>query len=93
MLKKLTILVLLLALANLSSFAQTEKIDQDPLEYGDFTWHTNLDTYERISEEDAKQAAIVVASAVYHLAMREEKLPRFTKDKMPLLNYFPTAKK
>lgn len=65
-------------------------IDQDPLEYGEFTWHTNLDTYERISEEDAKQAAIVVASAVYHLSIREEKIPRFTKENMPKLNYFPT---
>lgn len=65
-------------------------IDQDPLEYGEFTWHTNLDTYERISEEDAKQAAIVVASTVYHVAMREEKLPRFSKENMPKLNYFPT---
>jgi carboxypeptidase Q len=65
-------------------------IDQDPLEYGEFTWHTNLDTYERISEEDAKQAAIVIASAVYHAAMRDEKLPRFTKENMPKLNYFPT---
>lgn len=65
-------------------------IDQDPLEYGEFTWHTSLDTFERISEEDAKQAAIVIASAVYHVAMREEKLPRFTKENMPKLNYFPT---
>jgi hypothetical protein len=56
---------------------------QDPIEYGTHTWHTNLDTYERVSEPDMKDCAIVVASAVYHLAMREEMLPRFTKDKMP----------
>jgi hypothetical protein len=65
-------------------------IDQDPLEYGEFTWHTSLDTFERISEEDAKQAAIVIASAVFHVAIREEELPRFTKENMPKLNYFPT---
>jgi Zn-dependent M28 family amino/carboxypeptidase len=64
-------------------------VDQDPLRYGEFTWHTSLDTFERIHEPDAKQAAIVIASAVYHLAMREEKLPRFTKENMPPLNYFP----
>ncbi len=58
-------------------------IDQDPLEYGAWTWHTSLDTYERIHEPDAKQAAIVIASAVYHLAMREERLPRFSKEQMP----------
>lgn len=56
---------------------------QDPIEYGTHTWHTNLDTYERIVEDDAKSAAIVVAAAVYHLAMREEMLPRFSRERMP----------
>jgi Zn-dependent M28 family amino/carboxypeptidase len=65
-------------------------IDQDPFDYGEFTWHTNLDTYERVFEPDARQAAIVIASAVYHLAIRDELLPRFTRDQMPPLNYFPT---
>ena len=27
---------------------------QDPIEYGTHTWHTNLDTYERILEDDVK---------------------------------------
>ena len=35
-------------------------------------------------------AAIVIAATVYHAAMREEKLPRFAKENMPKLNYFPT---
>src|SRR4030095_14923612 len=56
---------------------------QDPIEYGTHTWHTNLDTYERIVEQDVKSAAIVIAAAVYHLAMRDEMLPRFSKEKMP----------
>lgn len=56
---------------------------QDPIEYGSYTWHTNLDSYERILEEDVKKAAIVVATAVFELAMRDELLPRFAKDKMP----------
>ncbi|HUR21436.1 MAG TPA: M20/M25/M40 family metallo-hydrolase [Vicinamibacterales bacterium] len=56
---------------------------QDPMEYNSHTWHTNLDTYERIVEDDMKKSAIAVASAVYHLAMREQMLPRFEKDKMP----------
>jgi hypothetical protein len=30
-----------------------------------------------------KKSAITIAAAVYHLAMREEMLPRFSKDKMP----------
>jgi len=56
---------------------------QDPIEYGSHTWHTNLDTYERIVEDDVKKSAIAVASAVYHLAMRDQMLPRFTPDQMP----------
>lgn len=55
-------------------------LTQDPIEYGTHTWHTNLDTYERILEDDVKKAAVVVASAVYHLAMRDDLLPRFTKE-------------
>ncbi len=58
---------------------------QDPIEYGSHTWHTNLDTYERIIEDDVKKAAVVIAAAVYYLAMRDEKLPRFTKEAMPQL--------
>jgi carboxypeptidase Q len=55
----------------------------DPIQYQTYTWHTNLDTYERIVEDDVKKAAIVIAGAVYHLAMRDELLPRFSKDQMP----------
>ena len=43
----------------------------------------DLDTFERVSEEDLKQCAIVIASAVYHLAMREAMLPRFDGESMP----------
>ncbi|MBI4875025.1 MAG: M20/M25/M40 family metallo-hydrolase [Acidobacteria bacterium] len=56
---------------------------QDPIEYPTSTWHTNLDAYERIVEDDLKQAAMVVASAVYHLAMREQILPRFAPWELP----------
>jgi Zn-dependent M28 family amino/carboxypeptidase len=56
---------------------------QDPIEYQSYTWHTNLDTYERIVEDDVKKSAITIAAAVYHVAMRDERLPRFTKDEMP----------
>jgi hypothetical protein len=58
-------------------------VGQDPIEYNTTTWHTNLDTYERIIEDDAKKSAIIIAAAVYHLAMRAELLPRFTKETMP----------
>jgi carboxypeptidase Q len=57
--------------------------NQDPIEYGSHTHHTNLDTYERVLEQDVKQSAIVIASVLYHLAMRDEPLPRFRKADMP----------
>ena len=58
-------------------------IQQDPIEYNSHTWHTNLDTYERIIERDAQESAMVIAAGVYHLAMRDQMLPRIPKDKMP----------
>ena len=58
-------------------------LGQDPIEYGTYTWHTSLDTYERIIEEDVKKSAMVVAAALYHLAMRDDMLPRFSKATMP----------
>ena len=58
-------------------------LSQDPIEYQTYTWHTNLDTYERIIEEDVKKSAAIIASAVYHLAMRDEMLPKFSKEEMP----------
>lgn len=58
-------------------------LSQDPIEYMTNTWHTDLDTYERVLEGDLKQCVIVIASLVYHLAMRDEMLPRFPADSMP----------
>jgi carboxypeptidase Q len=56
---------------------------QDPIEYQTYTWHTNLDTYERIVEADVKKSATVIASAIYHLATRDALLPRFARPDMP----------
>ncbi|MEO5897205.1 MAG: M20/M25/M40 family metallo-hydrolase [Vicinamibacterales bacterium] len=58
-------------------------LQQDPIEYNSYTWHTNLDTYERIIEEDVKKSATAIASALYHIAMRDEMLPRFSQSTMP----------
>ncbi len=58
-------------------------MSQDPIEYNSMTHHTNLDTYERIIPEDVKQAATEIAAAVWHVANRDEMVPRFSKDKMP----------
>jgi hypothetical protein len=56
---------------------------QDPIQYQTYTWHTNLDTYERVVEDDVKKSAIVIAAAVYHVAMRDDLLPRFSAEQMP----------
>ena len=64
---------------------------QDPIEYGTHTWHTNLDTYERILVDDVKKDAMVVAWSVYQLAMRDGLLPRFTKTDMPAKPREPPA--
>jgi Zn-dependent M28 family amino/carboxypeptidase len=58
-------------------------LQQDPIEYQSHTWHTVLDTYERIVPEDVKSASTVIASAVWQVANRSEMLPRFTKEQMP----------
>ncbi len=58
-------------------------MSQDPIEYGSHTWHTNLDTYERVIEADLKSSAIAIAAAVYQLAMRDDLLPRFAEGEMP----------
>ena len=47
----------------------------DPIEYGR-TYHSNMDAYERVIEEDARQAATVMAAFIYDAAMRDGKLPR-----------------
>jgi carboxypeptidase Q len=58
-------------------------LGQDPIEYNSHTWHTNLDTYERILEEDVKKDAMIVAWGVYQLAMRDDLLPRLPGAEMP----------
>jgi hypothetical protein len=49
---------------------------QDYDNYDVRTHHTNMDTFERVREEDMKQAAIVFASFAWHAAMREAKIAR-----------------
>ncbi len=49
---------------------------QDPLEYGTRTHHTNMDSYDRVNNNDLMQASIIMASFVYNTAMRDELLPR-----------------
>lgn len=56
---------------------------QDPFDYGSFTHHTNLDTYERIYEPDVREGAVEIAAAVYAVAMADDMVPRFAASDMP----------
>jgi hypothetical protein len=58
-------------------------MQQDPIEYGSMTHHTNLDTYERIIPDDVQKAAAIIAAAVWQVANRDQMIPRFTKEAMP----------
>jgi Zn-dependent M28 family amino/carboxypeptidase len=49
---------------------------QDQVEYDTRTHHSNMDVWDRIQEDDMKQAAVIMASFVYNTAMRDQKLPR-----------------
>jgi len=49
---------------------------QDPLEYDTRTHHSTMDVYDRVQEEDLKQAATIMAAFAYNAAMRDEKFPR-----------------
>jgi carboxypeptidase Q len=49
---------------------------QDGMDYNTRTHHSNQDTYDRLVEDDLKQASTIVASFVYHTAQRAEMLPR-----------------
>lgn len=49
---------------------------QDGLDYGTRTHHSNLDTYERLSMDDLKQMATIVAWSVYTIANRDDMMPR-----------------
>jgi Zn-dependent M28 family amino/carboxypeptidase len=49
---------------------------QDPIEYSTRTHHSNMDVYDRIQEEDLKQAAVFMAAFAYQAAVRDEMFPR-----------------
>jgi carboxypeptidase Q len=56
---------------------------QDSIDYNPHTHHTNLDTYERIIEEDVRGNAAIIAAVLYRLAMDDHMVERFGKDTMP----------
>jgi carboxypeptidase Q len=61
---------------------------QDGLDYGTRDHHTNMDLFDRASANDLMQASIIMASFVYHTAMRDEQLPR---KPLPKVNIAPNS--
>lgn len=49
---------------------------QDPMDYDSRTHHSNMDTYDKIQENDLKQAAVIVANFVYKTANLDQMIPR-----------------
>src|SRR5207245_10688851 len=49
---------------------------QDEADYMTRTHHTNMDVLDRAQKDDLMQASVVLASFVYHAAMRDGMLPR-----------------
>lgn len=49
---------------------------QDTVEYNTRTHHSSMDVFDRIQEEDVKQASLIMATFVYQTAMRDALLPR-----------------
>lgn len=49
---------------------------QDEIEYSTRTHHSNMDVFDRVQEEDLKQASVIMAAFAYDAAMREGKFPR-----------------
>ena len=58
---------------------------QDEIEYNR-TYHTTMDTYERLVMSDLKQNAVITAAFAYNAAMRNVKNPRETRDETTSCN-------
>ena len=49
---------------------------QDGLEYGTLTHHSNADTYDRVQKPDVQQGSMIEAWFAYNAATRKDMLPR-----------------
>ncbi|MGA7306015.1 MAG: M28 family peptidase [Rhodothermales bacterium] len=49
---------------------------QDDIEYGTVTHHSNMDVYDRLVEDDLKQAATIIAAFVYNTSERNDMIQR-----------------
>ena len=49
---------------------------KDPIAYETRTHHSNMDVYDKLVPEDLRRNAVILASFLYHAAMRDDLFPR-----------------
>jgi len=49
---------------------------QDPMDYETRTHHSNMDVFDKLVPDDLRRNAVIMASFLYHAAMRDQPLPR-----------------
>lgn len=49
---------------------------QDPIDYETRTHHSNMDVFDKLVPEDMRKNAVIMATFLYHAAMRADLLPR-----------------
>jgi len=49
---------------------------QDPMDYDTRTHHSNMDVYDKLVPDDMRRNAVILATFLYHAAMRDDLLPR-----------------
>jgi Zn-dependent M28 family amino/carboxypeptidase len=68
---------------------------QDPRDYDTRTHHTALDTFERLSDPDLRQAATIMAIFLWNASQRDAMMPRKTVNlsaPKPLEGLYPATK-
>lgn len=49
---------------------------QDPMDYETRTHHSNMDVFDKLVPDDMRKNAVIMATFLYHTAMRDAPLPR-----------------
>ena len=49
---------------------------QDPIDYETRTHHSNMDVFDKLIPDDMRRNAVIMATFLYHAAIRNDPLPR-----------------
>lgn len=58
-------------------------LGSEDFDYGAYTWHTNRDTYDKLSWDDLRNNATLTAMLVYLASEDPQRVPRDRRDVMP----------